>query len=50
MDKDERNQRLINYGYLIFKIGKIKFFGLYSKNVDNKLKKILHYLPVKISL
>lgn len=50
MDRDERNQRLIDYGFLIFKIGKIKVFGLYSKNADDKLKKFLHYIPVRISL
>ena len=50
MNKDELNQRLIGYGFLIFKIGKIKVFGLYTKEVDGKLKKFLHYLPVRISL
>lgn len=43
-------ERLIKNGYLIFQINKIKIFGLYSKNVKNKIKKILHYLPSKIVL
>lgn len=43
-----RTERLIKYGYLIFQFGKIKIFGLYSKNANSKIKKILHYFPVLV--
>lgn len=43
-----RTERLIKNGYLIFQFGKIKIFGLYSKNAKSKIKKILHYFPVLV--
>lgn len=46
----DRKQRLIKGGYLICQIGQIKIFGLYSKKAHSKVKKFLHYVPVKIML
>ena len=44
----DRQQRLINSGYAIIIIKSFLVVGMYSKNVNNVIKKILHYLPVKI--
>lgn len=35
-------------GYVLFTIGSYAIMGLYSKDADTKLKRVLHYLPVLI--
>lgn len=44
----DRQQRLINNGYAITIIKSFLVIGMYSKNTNNVIKKILHYFPVKI--
>ena len=34
--------------FVLFEIGSYQIMGLFSKNADTKLKRILHYLPVLI--
>jgi hypothetical protein len=44
----DRQQRLVNNGYAIAITKSFLIIGVYSKNTNNMIKKILHYLPVKI--
>ncbi len=44
----ERQQRLVDYGYAIMETKSFLIIGLYSKNVHNPIKRIFHYLPVRI--
>ena len=44
----DRQQRLISNGYAIAVTKSFLIIGMYSKNTNNVLKKLLHYLPVKI--
>ena len=43
----DRQQRLINNGYAIVITKSFLVVGMYSKNANNIIKKIFHYLPVK---
>lgn len=36
--------------FILFQTNHFIVYGLYSKNVDKKWKKFLHYLPVLIKL
>ena len=44
----ERLQRLVKSGYVIFETKLFIVLGMYSKNVEHPIKKIFHYLPVKV--
>lgn len=44
----DRQQRLINNGYAIAITKSFLVIGMYSKNANAIIKKILHYFPVRI--
>jgi hypothetical protein len=44
----DRQQRLINNGYAIAITKSFLVIGMYSKNANVMIKKILHYFPVRI--
>lgn len=44
----DRQQRLINNGYVIAITKSFLIIGMYSKNANTIVKKVFHYLPVKI--
>ncbi len=35
--------------FVLFQVGAYQVMGLFSKNANTKLKRILHYLPVYIT-